>query len=143
MVGSVFALMLASAVGGFALSQYLVTETQEDLLATDAATRARLDHLIAIAERLERATLANSPPLVNAKGEESAPEAGAAPLSPCVITSDLGVQKPCPEPPGPQTVSAGETSRLNSSPSVELATGSLGNTSSSRQIKASGKQAGE
>jgi hypothetical protein len=56
-------LVIASAVGGFALSQYLVTESRKHASALEAEIQEKLDRLSGVAMRLERATLASGHPL--------------------------------------------------------------------------------
>jgi hypothetical protein len=55
-VTAVFLLMLAAAVGGFALSQYLVLQSQSDSAALRGQLQTQLAQISATAERLERAT---------------------------------------------------------------------------------------
>lgn len=97
MIAAVFVLMIASAVGGFSLSQYLVGEAQKEAQELDRETRARLEQLSAIAERLERSTLAAQ------KGDSPAARAAAETLpenalpQPTCLEGNPPVEKPCAE----------------------------------------------
>jgi hypothetical protein len=100
MIAAVFVLMIASAVGGFSLSQYLVGEAQKEAQELDRETRARLEQLSAIAERLERSTLAaQKGEAPTARAAENRPE-NALPQPTC-LEGNPPVEKPCAETGSP------------------------------------------
>ncbi len=62
-VAAIVVLLVASAVGGFALAQYLASEGRKESQTIEADLRARLDQLSISAQRLEQASLGNNPEL--------------------------------------------------------------------------------
>ena len=88
----VFALMIASAVGGFALSQYLMSLRYADQDAIRAELQAKLNEIAANAARLEHARIGESPAGdTRAKPAEPAPDEGATGsivVPPCKAAGD-------------------------------------------------------
>ena len=74
----IFALMIASAVGGFALSQYLAALRYGDQEAIRAELQAKLNEIAASAARLEHARMNESPAGdTRSKGADATPDDGA------------------------------------------------------------------
>ena len=75
----VFALMIASAVGGFALSQYVMSLRYADQESIRAELQAKLNEIAASAARLEHARLGEPAQNGNAGASVAAPAAAGAP----------------------------------------------------------------
>lgn len=58
---AVWLLVAASAIGGFSLSQYLVTQSRKDAVELETQMREKLERLSLVAARLEQAVPATSP----------------------------------------------------------------------------------
>jgi hypothetical protein len=84
----IFALMIASAVGGFALSQYFVSLRYGDQDAIRAELQAKLNEIAASAARLEHARLeqpraGTDPKLAGAQRESEEGATGSVVVAPC------------------------------------------------------------
>jgi hypothetical protein len=93
----VFALMIASAVGGFALSQYFAGLRYGDQDAIRAELQAKLNEIAASAARLEHARMESSAGDTGAKRAEPQPEDGASGsivVPPCKAAGGPGAAKP-------------------------------------------------
>ena len=87
-VVAVIVLAVASAVGGFAMSQYFATRGTAAAQAMEAQVRTRLEQLSDVARRLERASLAREAGAVPVKGAGAV--AVAVMLSPCALPTGQG-----------------------------------------------------
>ncbi|MGE0079694.1 MAG: hypothetical protein AB7U81_00185 [Thiohalomonadaceae bacterium] len=98
-VAAVLVLTVASAVGGFALSQYFTTRGREAALSMEAELRARLAQLDQLAARLERASgahdEADAPPAATPAAQDHSVIA-AVTLAACVVRSGAD-ELPCSE----------------------------------------------
>lgn len=96
-VAMIFALMIASAVGGFALSQYLAGLRYGDQDAIRAELQAKLNEIAAGAARLEHARMQESPAGdAQAKRADPQPDEGATGsvvVPPCKAAGDGGAAK--------------------------------------------------
>jgi len=97
----VFALMIASAVGGFALSQYLNSLRYADQDAIRAELQAKLNEIATSAARLEHARMNESPPgdtkakAVDAAADEGA--TGSIVVPPCKAGAPAAAKPDCSE----------------------------------------------
>lgn len=101
---AVFVLLLASAIGGFAFSQYLVSEKRRSEAALEVEMRSRIDQLSVSAQRLENIRVTGKDELVQLLRIEEAVRRGKEGVvtnigvDKCVVAaSDTEEARPCTE----------------------------------------------
>lgn len=111
-VTAVIVLLVASAIGGFALSQYLASEGKKEAAQMQAELTARLDQLNRSAQRLEQASL-TTPTELEAKARQAVAQrlgdegvTAAVGLAPCDSCTEQQAQQVslCTDIPATATV---------------------------------------
>ena len=89
---AVFLLLIAAALGGFAISQYLVDRSQQEAAEVRGEMQTQLAQISATAARLEQATLNDRGRAARAEGDRARPEEATATttVGPCRVRAVTG-----------------------------------------------------